>query len=645
MCARARAHFYTACSVMHAARDARRTLEAREMDEVSPETEYRRGEWIEYSSDSRGAWLPAQVARVHRDGTLTLDVTTSRGTIIKSPVPDHLVRRRDRGSESPAKPRRDAALERATTASGTQYQVGQTIEYSSVTLEAWVPATVEAISPRAGARLRLTNGRIISDVPTHVMRHRTASEILRELREERARKKRAQRAAEQEAITLAQHEADILALEKKIAGNWCRMAELELVVFSGPTSKYGALFGCALRNLAGSTRPGEDWRPAFTKQGVEQDLDLQVQQGLNGGAEKAVHDRKGVRFWNLTDGELVCDVMDAERQVSLNMPIRAPPFDLSSSPDPRYCKWTCAQLTDTSTLYRVSISGSGLPPRDYWVNGDSSQHVVVRVAESPSPLAPEHFCKAPGVDPVPGDGQCLFNAIDQTKLHDRTPHPLRLEVVEWVRNNWTANPDISAMMPHLAELLGGALPLHDVFPEIRSSSDLEGYLDRMSHYSEYGEDREAAIAAHIRGYSVTIYRRDSDVTELEVLVPVGRDGGEARSIVLSNRDSGFGAHYDIYRPPDTAARTSTGRSDGSSLGRTWSGAKDPHWKWVGISAAGTPVAVEMVPDITEIETDAHGTRRGKYYYSRSRERFWHVEWVEPRIRPHRLDVPDDRPGR
>lgn len=187
------------------------------MAEVSPRTAYRRGEWIEYSSPSRGAWLPAQVARVHRDGTLTLDVTTSRGTTERSPVPDHMVRRRDRGSESPAKPRRDAALERSTTASGTQYQVGQTIEYSSDTLEAWVPATVEAISPRAGARLRLTNGRVVRDVPTSLMRHRPASDILREVREERARKDRARRAAEEEARRLAQDEAEILALEREIA--------------------------------------------------------------------------------------------------------------------------------------------------------------------------------------------------------------------------------------------------------------------------------------------------------------------------------------------------------------------------------------------------------------------------------------------
>ena len=56
--------------------------------------------------------------------------------------------------------------------------------------------------------------------------------------------------------------------------------ELELVTFSGPTSKYDSpIFGCALKNLAGSARPGEDWRPAFTRQGVEQELDLLVQQG------------------------------------------------------------------------------------------------------------------------------------------------------------------------------------------------------------------------------------------------------------------------------------------------------------------------------------------------------------------------------
>ena len=92
-------------------------------------------------------------------------------------MPDKMVRRRDRGSESPATPRGDAALERTTSVTGTQYQVGQMVEFSSDMFEAWVPAKVEAISTRAGVKLRLTNGQVIKNAPTHRMRHRSASEI------------------------------------------------------------------------------------------------------------------------------------------------------------------------------------------------------------------------------------------------------------------------------------------------------------------------------------------------------------------------------------------------------------------------------------------------------------------------------------
>ena len=49
------------------------------------------------------------------------------------------------------------------------------------------------------------------------MRHRSVSEIQREVREERARKARALRAAQEEARRLAQDEAEILALQREIA--------------------------------------------------------------------------------------------------------------------------------------------------------------------------------------------------------------------------------------------------------------------------------------------------------------------------------------------------------------------------------------------------------------------------------------------
>jgi hypothetical protein len=234
------------------------------------------------------------------------------------------------------------------------------------------------------------------------------------------------------------------------------------------------------------------------------------------------------------------------------------------------------------------------------------------------------------IETVPGDGQCLFNSIDQTQICGGSVHGLRKLVVEWVRDNWSANPDMSSMMPHLAELLNGKLRLHDVFEEVESERDLKDYLQRMARYNEYGSDREAAIAAYILGYSVTIYHqgKGGDV-RLELPVPLGMDGGVARSIVMTNRDSGCGAHYDIYRP--TASERQKLRS--AAAGRVATQitaaragteqAAPTAWVWEGISAHGQPVSAAMVPDI---QVDKRDTRQGRYYYDESNpERCWRVK--------------------
>ena len=179
-------------------------------------TPYARGEWVQYSSSSREAWLDAQVRRVHHDGSLTLHVKTPSGTTERI-VRDHMVRRKDRGPMSPSKPRRDVALTRATTASGTQYQVGQQVEYSSHSREAWVPATVEALLSGGRARLRLYTGAVYDDVGTHLMRHRSAREILREAEQERRRAEAARRALEEERRRVEQEDAELRALEAKLA--------------------------------------------------------------------------------------------------------------------------------------------------------------------------------------------------------------------------------------------------------------------------------------------------------------------------------------------------------------------------------------------------------------------------------------------
>ena len=191
---------------------------------------YKRGDFVQYASPERGAWLPAKVADVNSDGTLELEVTTSRGLAKCNDVPGYRMRPKDRGPESPSQPRQDATLERMATASGTQYQVGQKIQYSCDKQQKWVPATVEAIpythlrlgpdgvSPRhRGASLRLSSGTVITDVPTYLMRHRSPNDIRREAAEERKRAEAAWRAEEEDRRRIAQDDAEIRALELEIA--------------------------------------------------------------------------------------------------------------------------------------------------------------------------------------------------------------------------------------------------------------------------------------------------------------------------------------------------------------------------------------------------------------------------------------------
>jgi hypothetical protein len=238
----------------------------------------------------------------------------------------------------------------------------------------------------------------------------------------------------------------------------------------------------------------------------------------------------------------------------------------------------------------------------------------------------------PGIEHVPADGQCLFNAVDQTKYEGGTVHPLRSLVVKWVRDNWSRNPDISPLFPHLARLLDQPYRLHDAFDEIESQEDLDSYVHRMSKYSEYAGEKEAGIAAFIRGYSVRIYRCCGGVVELELPEPIGKIGGEQRSIVLSNRDSRWGAHYDVYHD---VFQTSTGHrateqpqssvvssARASSLFRHMSSKKDPNWRWVGISAHGAPVAASMVQDMQLDKTNKH---RGWFEYEPGR--YWQMEWA------------------
>ena len=91
------------------------------------------------------------------------------------------------------------------------------------------------------------------------------------------------------------------------------------------------------------------------------------------------------------------------------------------------------------------------------------------------------------------------------------------------------------------------LGLQDVFDDIKTET-LEEYLETMSRASTYATEAEAAIGAYLGGYRVAIYTTGANGTVQMERAMIGNPDGEARSILLSNRDKGQAAHYDIYRP-------------------------------------------------------------------------------------------------
>jgi hypothetical protein len=144
------------------------------------------GDVVQYSSDTRGQWLHARVERLHADNTLALSVTTPSG-VVERRADSTQVRPRDQGPDSPMRKEvgRDT-LERTTTPTGTQYKVGQSIEYASASQRKWVPATVESINRHGELTIRRQSGdRQL--VATHKVRHRPAATILQEAARERQR--------------------------------------------------------------------------------------------------------------------------------------------------------------------------------------------------------------------------------------------------------------------------------------------------------------------------------------------------------------------------------------------------------------------------------------------------------------------------
>jgi hypothetical protein len=175
----------------------------RDMQKTSTISEYRPGDRVQYSSETRGEWLNARVRRVHADSTISLDVTTLSGAVVERRAPRTAVRRMDQGPQSPRAPHtpesqlRSGSIFRCTTNTGTEYTVGQTIQYASGSKEDWVPAEVVAIHRGSELTVRRLDfaDAPVQRVPAHKLKHRPKAEILRQIKAEQRRAADANREA------------------------------------------------------------------------------------------------------------------------------------------------------------------------------------------------------------------------------------------------------------------------------------------------------------------------------------------------------------------------------------------------------------------------------------------------------------------
>jgi hypothetical protein len=183
-----------------AARGMERQLEQLEASRALVDgagSRYQVGDRVQYSSDSHGMWIPAQIRRI-QDGAMDLSVLSSdraiplelRGKRLEGVSPHKVRRQTHRVEHMPLSPVTArfgsadddvSALRRIETNGGTQYRLGNQVEYSSNSSKTWLPATIEHIDSRGKMTIACEDGYFYV-VPSHKLRH-----TARRIEEERHR--------------------------------------------------------------------------------------------------------------------------------------------------------------------------------------------------------------------------------------------------------------------------------------------------------------------------------------------------------------------------------------------------------------------------------------------------------------------------
>ena len=92
---------------------------------------------------------------------------------------------------------------------------------------------------------------------------------------------------------------------------------------------------------------------------------------LHGVQEQTGDDNRGVRVYNLSDEALTCTVLDDAMQEIPGAGRTAAPFDLGQQ------TWDATPGFMTSPMTMVRIQAPSGSQDDYFVNGDSSQAIIV----------------------------------------------------------------------------------------------------------------------------------------------------------------------------------------------------------------------------------------------------------------------------
>ena len=215
------------------------------------------GDPVEYSSETRGGWVPAMVVRLRRG---TIDLSVGRGSGVAPELYQDVsllkVRRRSHKQAqlplSPVPRRRgdDTPLRRCTTNCGTTYHAGHQVEYSSESRGSWVPATVENVTRDGLVQLSFPDSPK-AEVSPRKLRHDQSSVAARRQRE---RQLRAEAEREQQRRGRAERElARLRADERRLDAE---RAELEV---------QAAALQARLQHPGGGSRGGET-RQARTPQ-------------------------------------------------------------------------------------------------------------------------------------------------------------------------------------------------------------------------------------------------------------------------------------------------------------------------------------------------------------------------------------------